>query len=103
MAADDEATVAVRSFAGSTESLREAAKWLLAAAAGVGGVLVAGLQLSNLGELGADQWLRMMVALIGLALALVGVGWVIARAGACTLTAKTLTKARGSRSSRRLS
>jgi hypothetical protein len=82
VAADDEATVAVRSFAGSTQSLREAAKWLLAAAAGVGGVLVAGLQLSKLGALGADQWLRMVIALIGLALALVGVGWVIARAAA---------------------
>ena len=82
MAADDEATVAVRSFAGSTASLREAAKWLLAAAAGVGGVLVAGLQLSKLGALGADQWLRMVIALSGLALALVGVGWVIARAAA---------------------
>lgn len=82
MAADDEATIAVRSFAGSTASLREAAKWLLAAAAGVGGVLVAGLQLSQLGALGADQWLRMVIALSGLALALVGVGWVIARAAA---------------------
>jgi hypothetical protein len=82
VAADDAATVAVRSFAGSTASLREAAKWLLAAAAGVGGVLVAGLQLSQLGALGADQWLRMVIALTGLALALAGVGWVITRAAA---------------------
>ena len=70
------------SYAAATDKLRDAAKWLLAAAAAVGGVLVAGLQLGSLGDLDLHQWGRLALALTGLILALIGVGMVIARAGA---------------------
>ena len=55
---------------------------LLVAAAGVGGVLVAGLELGSLGQLTFQQGPRIVVALIGLVVALAGVGAVIARAAA---------------------
>lgn len=71
-----------RSYADATEKLRSAAKWLMAAAAGVGGVLVAGLQLGSLGELSLQHWPRLVVAVTGLVLSLAGVGMVIYRAAA---------------------
>lgn len=70
-----------RSYADATEKLRSAAKWLMTAAAGVGGVLVAGLQLGSLGELSLDHWQRLVIAVAGLALALGGVAVVVAHAG----------------------
>lgn len=77
----DQPAVIATGYAAATDKLRDAAKWLLAAAAGVGGVLVAGLQLGSLGDLGVDQWERLTVALLGLLVALAGAGAVIARAG----------------------
>ncbi|MEU2258391.1 hypothetical protein ABZ540_35075 [Nocardia xishanensis] len=71
-----------RSYADATEKLRSAAKWLIAAAAGVGGVLVAGLQLGSLGELALEQWPQLVVATAGIVLSLSGVGMVIHRAAA---------------------
>lgn len=69
-------------YAAATESLRSATKWLLAAAAGVAGLLVAGLQLGSLGKLPPNDYLRLAVAVIGLIIALVAVGAVIWRATA---------------------
>ena len=69
-------------YTAATESLRSATKWLLAAAAGVAGLLVAGLQLGTLGKLSHNDWPRLLIALIGLITALVAVGAVIRRAGA---------------------
>ncbi|WP_330766962.1 hypothetical protein [Rhodococcus sp. M8-35] len=69
-------------YAAATESLRSATKWLLAAAAGVAGLLVAGLQLGGLGSLSSDDRLRLVIAVISLLLALVAVGAVIWRAAA---------------------
>jgi hypothetical protein len=68
-------------YAAATQNVRESAKWLLAAAAGVGGVLIAGLGLGSLGDLTLREWPRIVVALIGLMLALAGVGAVITSAG----------------------
>lgn len=68
------------SYAAATESLRSATKWLLTAAAAVGAVLVAGLQLSSVGALVSDELPRLMLALSGLALGLAGVGYMIWRA-----------------------
>lgn len=69
-------------YAAATESLRSATKWLLAAAAGVAGLLVAGLQLGSLGKLSFNDWPRLVVAVIGLIIALVAVGAVIWKATA---------------------
>ena len=84
MAADDAATVAVRSFAGSTAARPSGGGrsgcWPRRPASAV--FLVAGLQLSKLGALGADHGRGWVIALTGLALALAGVGWVITRAAA---------------------
>jgi hypothetical protein len=80
--ADSSPVQAATPYAAATENLRGAAKWLLAAAAGVAGLLVAGLQLGSLGHLTSGEVLRLVVALIGLAVALAGVALVIWRAGA---------------------
>ncbi len=58
--------------------IRESAKWVLAAFAGIGAALVAGVQLGDLGNLGWEP--RLALALAGLGTALTGVTWVIFRA-----------------------
>jgi len=64
----------------ATETLRATVRWLVTAAAGVGGVLVAGLQLTGLGSLGSEELLRLALALGGLFVALAAVGYMIMRA-----------------------
>jgi hypothetical protein len=71
-------TAAGGRYARATESLRAAAKWLLAALAAVGGVLIAGLQLTKLGSLGGTDWPRLTVAGAAAAVALAAVGYMIA-------------------------
>jgi hypothetical protein len=69
-------------YAAAAESLRSATKWLLAAAAGVAALLVAGLQLGTLGKLSSHDWPRLVIAVISLIIALVAVGAVIWQATA---------------------
>jgi hypothetical protein len=79
-------------YASATETLRSAAKWLLAAVAAVGGALVAGLQLTNLGRLGSDELPRLILALVAVAAAAVAVGYMIREAsGVLTSEWVTLT------------
>ncbi|CAM5736254.1 hypothetical protein SAFG77S_08469 [Streptomyces afghaniensis] len=66
-------------YAAALESLRSTAKWLLAAFAGAGAVLAAGLQLSRIGELKADDW-RLWGALLGAGMALGAVGYMATQA-----------------------
>jgi hypothetical protein len=80
--AEDSAASPGGEYAAETESLRSAAKWLLAAAAGVAGLLVAGLQLSSLGRLTSGEVGHLALALVGLVLTLAGVAFVIYRAAA---------------------
>jgi hypothetical protein len=47
-------------YAAATQNVRESAKWLLAAAAGVGAVLIAGLGLGSLGDLTFQEWPRIV-------------------------------------------
>ena len=68
------------SYATATDNLRAAARWLLTAAAAAGGVLVAGLQLTGLGSLGAGDWPRLLVACLALAVGLGAVGYMIFQA-----------------------
>ena len=71
--ADEGAVNAYESgFASATESLRSTAKWLVAVAAGLGSILVAGVQLSDLGRL--DVGYRFAFAVVSMVGALVGVG-----------------------------
>jgi hypothetical protein len=65
-------------YARATESLRAAAKWLLAALAAVGGVLLAGLQLTKLGSFQSADWPRLTVAIAAAVTALAAVGYMIA-------------------------
>ena len=65
-------------YARATESLRAAAKWLLAALAAVGGILLASLQLTKLGSLGGADWPRLATAVTAAVLALAAVGYMIA-------------------------
>jgi hypothetical protein len=65
------------SYATATYNLRAAARWLLTAAAGSGGVLVAGVQLTGLGSLGAGDWPRLLIACLSLAAGLGAVGYLI--------------------------
>jgi hypothetical protein len=68
------------SYATATGNLRAAARWLLTAAAAAGGVLVAGVQLTGLGSLGAEDWPRLLIACLGLAAGLGAVGYLIFQA-----------------------
>jgi hypothetical protein len=68
------------SYAAATNNLRAAARWLLTAAAASGGVLIAGLQLTGLGTLGAGDWPRLLIACLGLAAGLGAVGYLIFQA-----------------------
>jgi len=68
------------SYAMATYNLRAAARWLLTTAAAAGAVLVAGLQLTGLGSLGAGDWPRLLVACAGLAAGLGAVGYLVFQA-----------------------
>jgi hypothetical protein len=68
------------SYATATNNLRAAARWLLTAAAASGGVLVAGLQLTRLGSLGAGDLPRLLFACLGLAAGLGAVGYQVYQA-----------------------
>ena len=68
------------SYATATNNLRAAARWLLTAAAASGGVLVAGLQLTGLGSLGAGDWPRLLFACLGLTAGLGAVGYQVYQA-----------------------
>ncbi|GGQ87830.1 hypothetical protein [Couchioplanes azureus] len=67
-------------YLAATEALRATTRWLVTAAAGVGAVLVAGLQLTGLGSLGAQEMPRLVAAFGGLVVALTGVGYMVLRA-----------------------
>jgi len=65
-------------YAAETDRLRSAAKWLTTALAGVAGVLVAGLQLTDLGHLSVHHDLvRLLIAVVSIVIALGGVAWMI--------------------------
>jgi hypothetical protein len=68
------------SYATATGNLRAAARWLLTTAAASGGVLMAGVQLTGLGTLGAEDWPRLLIACLGLAAGLGAVGYLIFQA-----------------------
>jgi hypothetical protein len=78
-------------YAAQLDVLRSTAKWLTAAFAGVGGTLVAGLQLTGMGELPVSSW-RFPVALVAVAVALASVGFMI-RTASTVLTHEWLTLA----------
>jgi hypothetical protein len=61
----------------ATSDLRSTAKWLLGVLAAVAAALLAGLQLTRLGEL-HGQWIRLAVALTAAGAALAAVGYMIA-------------------------
>ncbi|OJF11915.1 hypothetical protein BG844_23575 [Couchioplanes caeruleus subsp. caeruleus] len=67
-------------YLAATEALRATTRWLVTAAAGVGAVLVAGLQLTGLGSLGSQEIPRLVAAFAGLVVALTGVGYMVLRA-----------------------
>jgi hypothetical protein len=71
-------TTPAATFAAATETLRSTVRWLLTAAAGVGGILVAGLQLASLGSLSLTQW-RLWVAVGGVLACTAGVVLVMTR------------------------
>lgn len=75
----DQAAGPAASYAAATETLRTTARWLLTAFAGVGGLLVAGLQLTGLGALSDRQLARLVVALLAIVVSLGGVGFMIWR------------------------
>ena len=66
-------------YAAATDSLRAATRWLLTAAAVAGAAMVAGLQLTSIGSLGARDWPRLVAAGAGLTAGLGAVGLMIFR------------------------
>lgn len=73
-------TSLAESYALATQNLRSTVRWILAAAAAVGGALVAGLQLTNLGALPLEQWPRLLTAVVGAAIALAAIGSMVYQA-----------------------
>lgn len=65
-------------YAAPSDRIRDAAKWLIAATAAVGAAMIAGSQLSSIGKLGLG-W-RFLLAVVGAALALGAVAYVLWRA-----------------------
>lgn len=63
-------------YAAQLDALRSAAKWLVAAFAGVGALMLGGLSLSDIGELSVTSW-RFCVAASAAVLALGTVGYMI--------------------------
>jgi hypothetical protein len=82
----------VGSLVAATESLRSAAKWMMASAGGVAAALAAGLQLSDLGRLSPGSW-RLYAAVAGAAVGLGAVVYMI-RAASSVLTHEWITLAR---------
>src|SRR6478735_3650820 len=85
MTQDDQVTpaavnTAAGSYAAATQTLRTTVRWLITAAAGVGGALVAGLGLKGLGSLSFDDWPRLIAATVSMVAALASVGYMITRA-----------------------
>lgn len=66
-------------FAAATQALRAATRWLLTAAAAVGGALVAGLQLTSIGSLGIADWPRLAAAIAAALAAFTAVGYIVSR------------------------
>jgi hypothetical protein len=78
-------------YAAQLDALRSVAKWLVAAFAGVGALLVAGLSISGIGQLSLSSW-RLYVAGSSATLALAAVGFMIKEAS-IVLTHEWLTLA----------
>lgn len=78
-------------YASQLESVRSTAKWIVAALGGVAVVLVAGLQLSDLGALSVSSW-RFYTAVASALVALTGVIYMI-REASVVLTNEWLTLA----------
>src|SRR5690242_3304129 len=78
-------------YGAQLETLRSAAKWLLAAVGGVGVLLVAGLQLTGIGRLSMTSW-RLYLAVGATAVALSAIGYMI-KAASTVLTQEWLTLA----------
>jgi hypothetical protein len=78
-------------YAAQLDALRSVVKWLVAAFAGVGAILVAGLQVSGIGQLPTSSW-RLYVAICAAGVALGGIGYMIHEASV-VLTHEWLTLA----------
>jgi Pentapeptide repeats (8 copies) len=73
-------------LAAAANRIRDAGKWLIAAAAAVGAALIAGSQLSSIGKLNActarsEQCLRLPVSLLGAIIGLVSIAYIMWSAG----------------------
>jgi hypothetical protein len=73
----------------SAETIRSTAKWLVTAFAGVGGILVAGIPLTELGDL---RGIKLVQAVVAIFVALLAVGYIIPKV-ARVFTAKYITMA----------
>jgi hypothetical protein len=78
-------------YATQLDALRSVAKWLVAAFAGVGGLLVAGLSISGIGQLAPSSW-RLYAATGSAAIALAAVAFMVKEAST-VLTHEWLTLA----------
>jgi hypothetical protein len=73
----DDLSGVVNHYSAATQQLRTSARWLLTAAAAVGGVLVAGLQLTDLSKLDGAQWPRLVIACGAIFAAIAAIGFII--------------------------
>jgi len=73
----EEAVKSTGQYAAAAEALRATARWILGALAAIAAVLVGGLQLTGLGELGSDDLLRLAIAVGTLLCGMAAVGYMI--------------------------
>lgn len=78
--AEDAATTPVAEYRAAVKGLRDTAKWVLGTLGAIGAALVTGLGLSSLADL--DEPLYLVLAILGIILALIGVAWGIAQTAA---------------------
>jgi uncharacterized protein YjbI with pentapeptide repeats len=70
----------VDEYRAAAAAMRDSAKWVLTTLGAIGAVLVSGIGLSSLANL--HQTLYLVIAIVGLLVALAGVGWAIAQTAA---------------------
>jgi len=73
-------------YAAATGALESTAKWLVTAFAGIGALIVGGLQLTSLGALGRTEWPRLAIAIVSFCVSVTAVGYLIRETSAIFLT-----------------
>jgi hypothetical protein len=73
-------------YAAATGAIESTAKWLVTAFAGIGALIVGGLQLTSLGALDRTEWPRLAIAIVSFCVLVTAIGYLIRETSAIFLT-----------------